>query len=183
MSAMVNDLLDMTRLLAGRVALDRQWYPLEELVGAAIERCKSRLVEHHVRTRIDPKLPMVHVDGVLIDKLLVNLLENAAKYTPPGSPLEVSVERRGEQAVLEVADRGPGLPPGAEARVFERFYRAADSHRSRGTGLGLTVSEAIVRAHHGRIEAENRPGGGALFRVSLPLADDGAESAAGGRTP
>ena len=118
------------------------------------------------------------VDPVLLEQVLINLLENAAKYTPPHSPLEVRLESADGMAVIEVADRGPGLPVGEEARVFERFYRAADSHRSRGTGLGLTVCAAIVRAHGGRIVAENRAGGGALFRVSLPL-DETAEFSQG----
>ena len=113
------------------------------------------------------------VDPVLLEQVLLNLLENAGKYTPGGSPIEVRIEARNGQAVIEVADRGPGLPPGEERRVFERFYRVADSHRSHGalhgTGLGLTICEAIVRAHQGRITAENRAGGGALFRLTLPL--------------
>jgi two-component system sensor histidine kinase KdpD len=183
LSRLVADLLDLTRLESGDLRVQKEPYPLEEIVDSALARRASELRGRAVERRVPEEVLVAPVDPLLLEQVLLNLLENAAKYTPPGSPLEVSVERRGEQAVLEVADRGPGLPPGAEARVFERFYRAADSHRSRGTGLGLTVSEAIVRAHHGRIEAENRPGGGALFRVSLPLADDGAESAAGGRTP
>jgi two-component system sensor histidine kinase KdpD len=117
------------------------------------------------------------VDPLLLETVLVNLLENAVKYTPAGSPIEVRLAREEGAALIEVADRGPGLPPGEEARVFERFYRAADSHRSRGTGLGLTVCEAVVQAHHGRIVAENRPGGGALFRISLPL--DGLTGSSG----
>jgi two-component system, OmpR family, sensor histidine kinase KdpD len=167
MSAMVNDLLDMTRLLAGRVALDRQWYPLEELVGAAIERCKSRLVEHHVRTRIDPKLPMVHVDGVLIDKLLVNLLENAAKYTPEGTVMTIAGELVGDKVVISVEDEGPGIPPGIEERVFEKFFRANPESSVTGSGLGLSICRAIAEMHGGRIDAANRPGGGAVFVLTL----------------
>jgi two-component system sensor histidine kinase KdpD len=130
--------------------------------------------------RVQPDEVLVApVDPVLLEQVLVNLLENAAKYTPGGSPIQVRIEARDGAAVLEVADRGPGLPPGEERRVFERFYRVADSHRSRGTGLGLTVCEAIVRAHGGRIEAENRPGGGASFRVTLPLDEPLDEPRAG----
>jgi two-component system sensor histidine kinase KdpD len=136
-----------------------------------VQRLQSELEGRRLE-RVQPEEVLVApVDPVLLEQVLLNLLENAAKYTPAGGPIEVSLSAEDGEARIEVADRGPGLPPGEEQRVFERFYRAADSHRARGTGLGLTVCEAIVRAHDGRITAENRAGGGAVFRVTLPLGE------------
>lgn len=167
MNAMVSDLLDMTRLLAGRTVLDRQWYPLEELVGAAIERCRSQLSEHRVRTRLDTKLPMLHVDGVLMEKLLVNLLENAAKYTPEGTHVTIAGELVRDKIAISVEDEGPGIPPGIEERVFEKFFRANPESSVTGSGLGLSICRAIAEMHGGCIDAANRLGGGAVFVVTL----------------
>ena len=168
---LIGDLLDLTRLESGDLVVKKESYPLEEIVDSAVQRLQRELAGRAIQ-RVQPEDVLVApVDPVLLEQVLINLLENAAKYTPADSPIEVRLAAQDGQARIEVADRGPGLPPGEEGRVFERFYRAADSHRSRGTGLGLTVCEAIVRAHQGRITAENRSGGGALFRVTLPLAE------------
>ncbi len=179
LTRLIGDLLDLTRLESGDLTVKKEPYPLEEIVDSSVQRLTDVLAGRALE-RVQPEEVLVApVDPVLLEQVVLNLLENAAKYTPAGSPLEVRIEARPGTAVIEVADRGPGLPPGEEARVFERFWRAADSHRARGTGLGLTVCEAIVRAHRGRIEAENRTGGGALFRVVLPL--DDAPAGTGGR--
>ncbi|HKQ15803.1 MAG TPA: DUF4118 domain-containing protein [Steroidobacteraceae bacterium] len=167
-SLTVSDLLEMTRLHSGRVELDRQWYPAEELVGAAIERCKRHLASHRVQTRLDQQLPLLHVDGVLIEKLLVNLLENAAKYTPAGTLITVVGESAPGAVVLRVEDEGPGLPAGDEERVFDKFYRAAREGAVTGSGLGLSICRAIAQMHGGSITAANRPGAGAAFTVTLP---------------
>jgi two-component system sensor histidine kinase KdpD len=177
LSRLIGDLLDLTRLESGDLTVKKEPYPLEEVIDSAIQRLADALQGRPLE-RVQPEEVLVApVDPLLLETVLVNLLENAVKYTPAGSPIEVRLAREEGAALIEVADRGPGLPPGEEARVFERFYRAADSHRSRGTGLGLTVCEAVVQAHHGRIVAENRPGGGALFRISLPL--DGLTGSSG----
>ncbi|MEQ1894650.1 MAG: DUF4118 domain-containing protein, partial [Planctomycetota bacterium] len=169
LTRLIGDLLELTRLESGDLAVTKEPYPLEEIVDSAVQRLAGALAGREL-ARVQPEEVLVApVDPVLLEQVLVNLLENAAKYTPAGSPLEVRIASEAGEAVLEVADRGPGLPSGEEARVFERFYRAADSHRARGTGLGLTICQAIVRAHGGRIEAHNRAGGGALFRIRLPL--------------
>jgi two-component system, OmpR family, sensor histidine kinase KdpD len=168
---LIGDLLDLTRLESGDLTVTKEPYPLEEIVDSALQRLEHVLAGREVVRAQPEEVLVAPVDPVLLEQVLLNLLENAAKYTPPGSPLEVRLSATAGEARIEVADRGPGLPPGEEARVFERFYRVADGHRARGTGLGLTVCEAIVRAHQGRITAENRAGGGALFRVTLPLAD------------
>jgi two-component system sensor histidine kinase KdpD len=111
----------------------------------------------------------VNVDGVLIGQLLANLLENAAKYTPAGTSISISAEAGQEELVVAVADEGPGLPPGEEERVFDKFHRAAPEGAQSGVGLGLSICKAIVQAHGGSITAENLPAGGAVFRFTLPL--------------
>jgi two-component system sensor histidine kinase KdpD len=111
----------------------------------------------------------VPVDAVLIEQVFINLLENAVKYTPPGTPIEISATAVDGAVRVDVADRGPGLPPGEELRVFEKFYRVPAATATSGVGLGLTICRGIITAHGGRIWAENRPGGGAVFRFTLPL--------------
>jgi len=131
-----------------------------------------------------PDLPWVLADAVLIEQVLENLLENAVKYTPPGTPITLSAQARERELEVTVADRGPGLTPGDEKRVFEKFYRGRAEGSQSGVGLGLTICRAIVEAHGGRIWTERNPEGGAVFRFALPLegtppsamADDGAAS-------
>lgn len=168
MSLMVSDLLEMTRLHARPVALNRQWYPAEELVGAALERCKGQLSRHRLRIGLPADLPMLHVDGVLLEKLLVNLVENAIKYTSEGTLIAISAERLGDVIKMRVEDDGPGLPAGAEEQVFQKFYRAAPEGPASGSGLGLSICRAIAEAHGGSITARNRVAGGACLELSLP---------------
>jgi len=165
---LVGNLLDMTRLDQGAVVPKREWVPADEVVGSALTRLEKALAGRAVRTAIDARLPMLSADPVLLEQLLVNLLENAVKYTPEGSDLDVSARRQGDALLLEVADRGPGLPPGAEERVFDRFHRSARPG-VRGVGLGLSIARAIARVHGGTLTAMNRPGGGAVFRLTLPV--------------
>ena len=140
------------------------------MIGAALARLSRQLEDHPVTTHIAPDLPFAPLDDLLVQQVLVNLLENAARHTPAGTPIEVSARQEGNSIVIEVADRGPGLPPGDPSRLFEKFYRAGDSNDSRrGPGLGLAICRGIVELHGGKIQAENRPGGGAVFRFSLPL--------------
>jgi len=168
MSALVNNVLEMARLQSGTIQLKLEWYPLEEVVGGVLTRLKERLAEHLVSVDLPEDLPWVSMDGSLIEQVLVNLVENAVKYTPRGTPVEINARLDGEEVVVEVTDRGPGLPPGTEERVFEKFYRAQEEGSQGGVGLGLAICRAIVEAHGGRIWAENRPGGGASFKFSLP---------------
>lgn len=171
LTRLVDNLLDMTRLESGTVTLNRQWHVLEELVGSARTHLRRELAGYDVHVTIPPDLPLIEVDGPLLEQVYVNLLENAARYTPPGTRIDVSARVEGNNVVVRVADNGPGLPPGSEERVFEKFYRAAarTPDARRGVGLGLTICRGIVEAHGGRIWAANRPGGGAEFTVSLPL--------------
>ena len=169
MTHMVNNILDMTRLQSGPVQLDLQSYDLEEIVGAVLERLKDQFAQHAVSIDIPQELPMLHVDGVLFEKVLINLLENAAKYTPPQSHIAV-VAALGERHIeIQVADDGPGIPQGSEHMVFAKFYRAHAMGEVKGTGLGLAICSAIIEAHGGRIWVENRPEGGAIFSLRLPL--------------
>lgn len=167
---LVTNLLDITRLESG-VKINRQWQPLEEIVGSALHRLDRQLGKHPLTTSIPADLPLVLVDGVLVEQLLVNLLDNAVRYTPPGTPIEVTATAQDKQVVVSVADAGPGLAPGEETSVFEKFQRGSTSGAKRGSGLGLAICRAIVQAHGGRIWAENKPasGGGAVFYFTLPL--------------
>ena len=169
LNRLVRNLLDMTRLQSGAVRVKKEWHPLEEIVGAALSRLESRLRDRPVATHLREDLPLVPLDGLLVEQVLVNLVENAIKYSPRGTPIEVSAWTAENEVTVEVADRGPGLPSGEEERVFEKFYRGPARDRPGGVGLGLTICRGIVSAHGGRIWAENRPGGGAAFRFALPL--------------
>jgi two-component system sensor histidine kinase KdpD len=167
LSRLVNNLLEMTRLESGAVEVRRDWHSLEEIAGAAFHRLEPTLGKRPIRVDMPAELPLVSVDDVLIEQVFVNLLENAAKYTPEGSEIVVTAIAQGGDVIIEVGDRGPGFAPGDEKRVWEKFYRGP-VQGVRGVGLGLAICRAIVMAHGGKIEAENRPGGGALFRVILP---------------
>jgi len=171
LNRLVQNLLEMTRLEAGALVPRTAWHSVEEVVGAALGRFGKTLAERPVTTRIPADLPLVPMDDVLIEQVLVNVIDNAIKYTPPGTPVEVGAEDAGGEVIVAVADRGPGLPPGEERRIFEKFHRSDRPPSERGAGLGLAICEGIVRAHGGRIWAENRPGGGVAIRFSLPAKD------------
>lgn len=167
---LIGNLLFATRLEAGGVDLRREWISLEELVGAALARVAGRSQSRPVSVLMPHDLPLVRADGALMQQLLINLVENAGKHTPPGTRVRIAAWKTDRAVVLEVADEGPGLRPGDEKRVFDRFYRGTAGHESPGgLGLGLALCRGIAKAHGGRIWAENRPGAGVAFRVSLPL--------------
>ncbi|HEY7362974.1 MAG TPA: sensor histidine kinase KdpD, partial [Methylomirabilota bacterium] len=170
LNRLVQNLLEMTRLESGALQLHKEWHPLEEVIGAALSRLGKRLADRRVTTRVPPDLPLVPIDDVLIEQVLVNLLDNAVKYTPPGSPITIIATGTDRAVTVEVADRGPGLPPGDEDKVFEKFYRGQPAV-GRGAGLGLAICHGIVRAHNGRIWAQNLPEGGVAFLFTLPLAE------------
>ena len=169
MTKLANNLLDMARLEAGGVKLNRQWCPLEEIVGGVLTRLHARLAAHPVAIKLPSGLRLVHVDAVMIEQVLENLLENAIKYTPDGTPLEIGAEADAQEVAFWVADRGAGLPAGREDMLFEKFFRESKEGAQSGVGLGLTICRAIVEAHGGTIRAENRPGGGANFRFTIPV--------------
>jgi K+-sensing histidine kinase KdpD len=169
MNALVNNLLDMARLESGRIALNLQWQPLEEVVGSALRGLGALFAGRHpVKVQLPPDLPLLQFDAVLIERVLANLLENAAKYTPPGSAITIGADAARDAVEVWVADEGPGLPPGREELIFEKFERGRKESATPGVGLGLTICRAIVAAHGGAIRGETRPQGGARFVFTLP---------------
>jgi two-component system sensor histidine kinase KdpD len=171
MNRLIENLLDMTRLQTGGVVLNKQWHVLEEIIGSARNRLRKELADHPIEVHIPQDLPLLSVDGLLLEQVFVNLLENAARYTPKGSHIEISARAQPGSVFIRVADNGPGLPPGTEQRVFEKFFRGnreVGPDQSRGVGLGLTICQSILEAHGGKIEARNRPEGGAEFVLTLP---------------
>lgn len=172
LSRLIQNLLEATRLESSPVQLKKERYPLEEVVGAALGRLESLLGRRQVEVRIPGELPAIPMDGVLMEQVFINLLENAARYTGPNGRLEISAEVRDDAVVTTLSDDGPGLKPDEVERVFDKFYKGESS---KGSGLGLAICRAIVQAHGGRIWAENRVpagaglAGGAVFGFTLPL--------------
>ena len=180
MSGLVTNLLDMARLQSGSIRLNREWSMLEEVVGAALAACRRTLGTRAVQVRIPPDLPLIQLDAVLMERLLANLFENAAKYTPQGTPLQIHAtleQDNGERfARVCIDDNGAGLPTGIQQNLFDKFTRGEKESAKPGIGLGLAICRAIVEAHGGRIGAENREGeGGAIvgarFWFTLPIGD------------
>jgi len=164
---LVDNLLDLTRLTQGPIELKRQWVALEEIVGSVLRRLQGKLGDRDVAIDLPSDLPLLHVDEVLIEQLLFNLVENALKHAP-GSALRIGAEAFRDVVVVSVRDHGPGLPPGDEARVFEKFHRGHAEAAQSGFGLGLAICQVIAEAHGGSISARNAPDGGAEFRFTLP---------------
>jgi two-component system, OmpR family, sensor histidine kinase KdpD len=177
MSALVGNLLDMARIESGEVSLNLEWQPLEEVVGAALQSSRVMLERHTIEVRIPRNLPLLRFDAVLIERVFVNLLENASKYTPPGSTVTLSAELGADRVSVSVSDDGPGLPRGREEAVFQKFARGERESATPGVGLGLAICRAIVEAHQGTIVGANRPGGGAVFTFTLPLGTPPAPAA------
>ena len=167
----VGNLLDMTRLESGAIALRLDLFEVGEIVGAALERAGRVLARHRIEVAIAPDLPMVRLDAILFEQVLFNLLDNAAKYAPPGSRIDVRARRDGDVVAIEVIDEGPGIPADDLERVFDKFYRVqAQDRRRAGTGLGLAICRGFVEAQGGRIEAQNRGDrAGAVLTVRIPV--------------
>jgi len=162
---LVGNLLDMSRVESAGLEVKKEWVPLEEVVGAALTRLGARLDGREILTEV-PSDVLAALDPVLFEQLLYNLLENALKHTPGGTPITVRAKSDSERVSIFVEDRGPGLAPGTEVRIFEKLVRAGGA--GGGVGLGLAICRAIALAHGGTIDARARPGGGASFRVTLP---------------
>ncbi|MGW8394534.1 two-component system sensor histidine kinase KdpD [Pseudoduganella sp. HUAS MS19] len=169
MSALVANLLDMARIESGELKINLQWQPLEEVVGSALRHSGLQLKEHKVSTQLALELPLLRLDAVLIERVLCNLLENAAKYTPPGASIVIYAVQRGEFVRVMVYDNGPGLPRGREEAIFEKFARGEKESSKPGVGLGLAICRAIVGAHGGTIAADKSPLGGAAIVFTLPV--------------
>lgn len=168
LSRLVHNLIETTRLEAGGVQLKKELYPIEEVLGTALERVAKTLGARKVATDLPEDLPPVPLDAVLMELVFVNLIENAARHTPAGTPIDLSARSEDAWLTLSIADRGPGLEPADLERVFEKFYRGRPA--AGGAGLGLAICKAVLEAHGGSIRAENRTGGGAVFSLKLPRA-------------
>ncbi len=168
LNRIIKNVLDMTRLESGAIKVNKEWQPLDEIVGAALDRLGDRLKDHPLTVKLPGNLPLIPFDGLLIEQVFMNLFENAIKHTPKGTPLELSASESFYMVTVELADRGPGILPGDEERIFDKFVsgRAAGG----GVGLGLAICRTIINAHGGKIWVEHRPGGGAVFRFTLSAA-------------
>ena len=179
MSDMVTNLLDMARIQSGEIRLRVEWQSLEELIGTAVKASQSALAQHRLLIHIDPAVPLVECDAVLIERVLCNLLENAGKYTPPHTEVSIRVRPLGDDLHVSVSDHGPGVAKGQEEAIFEKFTRGNVESATPGMGLGLAICRAIVEAHRGRIWVEPASPAGATFTFTLPLgtppAIDGAD--------
>jgi two-component system sensor histidine kinase KdpD len=171
LNRIVRDLLDLNRIESGALEVRKEWCPLEDIVGSALVRLEDSLSGREVSVKLPPPLLVVPVDPILLEQVLTNLLENAAKYTPPGSPIDIETETVDQGVIVSVSDRGPGIPSENLEVVFEKFNRLPGDGAVPGTGLGLAICRAILTAHGGRIWAENREGGGASFRFFIPVKD------------
>jgi two-component system sensor histidine kinase KdpD len=167
----VGNLLDMMRLESGRLGLKREWVEIGDVIGTALARLVQPLNQHRLVVEVEPGLPMLWLDFVLIEHVLVNLLENAAKYSRPGTPIRVHAHRRDHGVVVEVADEGVGVPSADLERIFDKFYRVerGDRHGA-GTGLGLSICRGIIEAHGGTVSARSPANGkGTVFTVTFPV--------------
>ena len=168
LNRIIRNVLDMTRLESGVIKVNKEWQSLEEIVGVVLNRLGERLNDHPVTLRIPGNLPLIPFDSLLLEQVFMNLFDNAIKYSPKGTPLELSASESFYTVTVELADRGPGLPPGEEEHIFEKFVRGRAT--GGGVGLGLAICRSIIDAHGGKIWAENREGGGAAFRFTLSSA-------------
>jgi two-component system sensor histidine kinase KdpD len=168
MNSLVSNMLDMARLQSGPVQLNRQWQPLEEVIGTALNAMSGALDGRPVKVALADDLPLVNIDAVLFERVLCNLLENASKYTAPQSPIDIRAAASGDHVTITVDDTGPGLPKGKELAIFDMFERGRKESSTPGVGLGLAICRAIVEAHGGTIRGETRALGGARFTIDLP---------------
>jgi len=164
---LVNNLLDLTKLESGQVWVKKEWVPLDEVVGSAISRMEDQLTDRPLSLEVPEA--WVPLDPVLFEQVLLNLLDNALKYSPPGSPIEIHAMRRPEQVLLTISDQGPGIPEGEEERIFEKLYRGRGATKFSGAGLGLAIGRGIIQAHGGSICAINRREGGTQIQIILPI--------------
>ncbi len=168
LDGLVENLLDMSRIEAGSLRLEKVWYPLDELISDAVSHIHMHLGEREVHMNYPDDLPPVELDIVQIEQVIFNLLENALRYTPEGSPIEIGIQRQDNALQVSVADRGPGIPLAERELIFTKFYRIAQIGHSRGLGLGLAICQGVVQAHDGQIWVEAREGGGSAFCFTLP---------------
>ncbi len=173
MSDLISNVLDLMRFEAGEVRLRREWQTIDDLIGTVLERIRDRLNDHTIHVNLAADLPAINVDGPLVTQVITNLLDNAVKYTPAGSTIDIGAILDGDMVRVTVDDDGPGLPPGDPERLFAKFQRGRDEGNTGGAGLGLAICRAIVNAHGGHIEASRRSSGGTRFEFTLPSPERG----------
>lgn len=173
LNRLVGNLLDITRLEAGAMQLHREACDVQELIGSSLEQIGTPLKNRQVNVEISPKIPLVPLDFVLLNRVLVNVIDNALKYSPPQKPIDIRVRVFKQNLEITIADRGEGIPVDDLQRIFDKFYRVQRPDNVSGTGLGLSICKGIVEAHNGRIHAENRRGGGAIITIRVPLEGTG----------
>ncbi len=181
LNRLVGNLLEMTRIDAGAIHLLREPCELQDLIGSALELFAERAKDRPIRIDIPADLPLIPLDYVLMVHVLSNIIDNALKYSPAGSPIEISAAMEADQVALEVADHGIGIPQEDLTRIFDKFYRVRRPESVSGTGLGLAICKGIVDVLGGQISARNHPGGGAILRIAFPLETLKADQSLGPR--
>ncbi|MGZ5010734.1 MAG: ATP-binding protein [Methylobacter sp.] len=169
MSDLTSKILNMARLSTGEIILHQEWNALEEIVGSALNRLEKNLGPRPIRTLLPDSLPLLWIDAVLVEQVLTNLIENAIKYTPAGSPIDISAELLPTTVKITVSDYGLGIAKGMEEKIFDKFYRLESETQQNGVGVGLTLCRTIIETHGGTIHAANLAGKGASFIIHLPL--------------
>jgi two-component system sensor histidine kinase KdpD len=175
LSRVVGNLLDLSRIEGGALRPDKAWYDVAELVDDVAARVAKLAGDHPLAIEVAPELPLVSIDYVEIAQVLTNLLENAIKHTPPGTPITLSARQVPGAIELAVHDRGPGIPRRDQARLFDKFFRAPSVAGAPGVGIGLAIAKGLVEAHGGRIGVTSEPRKGTTFWFTLPLPPDAAE--------
>jgi two-component system sensor histidine kinase KdpD len=163
----IRNVLNLTRLDSGAITIHKEWQPLEEIIGVVLNRFSDRLSDHPLELKIPSDFPLIPFDTLLLEQVLSNLLENALRHTPTGTPVDIIVTPQKSVVMIEIADHGPGIPAHEEEAIFSKFTRGTKTRM--GAGIGLSICRVIVEAHGGRIWAENRPGGGAAFKFVIPV--------------
>ncbi len=168
---MVSNLLDMARLHAGQIQLRKEWQPIEEVIGASIKLSGSAFQGHVVKVHLADELQLLEFDAVLLERVFCNLIENAAKYSPPNSQIDVSVDSNDAETIITVCNSGKGFPEDRLTQVFELFERGNPESSVTGMGMGLAICRAVIEAHDGEISAGNPASGGSCVRFTLPLGE------------
>jgi two-component system sensor histidine kinase KdpD len=169
LNRLVSNLLDMTRQEAGAMRIHKEVCDILDLVGSALEQLNGRIGNHPIQVKVSQELPNIALDFILISRVLVNVIDNAIKYSPADAPIEISAQAANAYLEIAVADRGSGIPKEDLTKIFDKFYRVQRPDNVIGTGLGLAISKGIIDAHGGFIAAENRPGGGTIITLALPI--------------
>jgi len=172
MERLIANLLDTARMESGMMKLKLDWCDLEDIVGTALRRMEGLLKYHRLRVEVEPNLPFIKGDCVLLEQVLVNLMDNAIKYSEPQSEIGICLKKSSDCVKISVVDEGVGVPQSDLHKIFSKFYRVEQPKKISGTGLGLSICKGIIEAHKGKIIAFNRESGGSVMQITLPVGDD-----------